>query len=112
MGGFRLPLGLASLQQAVEHLDHRLSEKVKQLNALRHQLGVRQKWLEELQLRHSLRQLEMAEAQNSNTEVAKVRPVKEGWRSGGELQRGGDSAQPCFPSRPCGTWRTAWRRPG
>ncbi|XP_059016037.1 outer dynein arm-docking complex subunit 3 [Mustela lutreola] len=59
-------------QQALEHLDHRLSEKVKQLNALRHQLGVRQKWLEELQLRHSLRQLEMAEAQNSNTEVAKT----------------------------------------
>ncbi|XP_045846982.1 outer dynein arm-docking complex subunit 3 isoform X4 [Meles meles] len=59
-------------QQALEHLDHRLSEKVKQLNALRHQLGVRQKWLEELQLRHSLRQLEMAEAQNGNTEVAKT----------------------------------------
>lgn len=92
-----LPLGLASLQQALEHLDHRLSEKVKQLNALRHQLGVRQKWLEELQLRHSLRQLEMAEAQNSNTEVAKVRPVEEGWGSRGELQRGGELGPALLP---------------
>ncbi|XP_022382567.1 coiled-coil domain-containing protein 151 isoform X3 [Enhydra lutris kenyoni] len=66
-----LRVQLTDLLQALEHLDHRLSEKVKQLNALRHQLGVRQKWLEELQLRHSLRQLEMAEAQNGNTEVAK-----------------------------------------
>ncbi|TEA33204.1 hypothetical protein DBR06_SOUSAS8010055, partial [Sousa chinensis] len=59
-------------QQALEHLDHRLSEKVKQLNALRYQLGLRQKWLEELQLQHSLRELEMAEAKDSNTEVAKT----------------------------------------
>nr|XP_014332195.1 PREDICTED: coiled-coil domain-containing protein 151 isoform X3 [Bos mutus] len=61
----------ALLQQALEHLDYRLNEKVKQLNALRHQLGLRQKWLEELQLQHSLRELEIAEAQDSNTEVAK-----------------------------------------
>ncbi|XP_024601622.1 coiled-coil domain-containing protein 151 isoform X4 [Neophocaena asiaeorientalis asiaeorientalis] len=60
------------LQQALEHLDHRLSEKVKQLNALRYQLGLRQKWLEELQLQHGLRELEMAEAKDSNTEVAKT----------------------------------------
>ncbi|XP_024601621.1 coiled-coil domain-containing protein 151 isoform X3 [Neophocaena asiaeorientalis asiaeorientalis] len=59
-------------QQALEHLDHRLSEKVKQLNALRYQLGLRQKWLEELQLQHGLRELEMAEAKDSNTEVAKT----------------------------------------
>ncbi|XP_066888827.1 outer dynein arm-docking complex subunit 3 isoform X2 [Kogia breviceps] len=59
-------------QKALEHLDHRLSEKVKQLNALRYQLGLRQKWLEELQLQHSLRELEMAEAKDSNTEVAKT----------------------------------------
>uniref|UniRef100_A0A8B9XKA8 Outer dynein arm docking complex subunit 3 n=1 Tax=Bos mutus grunniens TaxID=30521 RepID=A0A8B9XKA8_BOSMU len=59
-------------QQALEHLDYRLNEKVKQLNALRHQLGLRQKWLEELQLQHSLRELEIAEAQDSNTEVAKT----------------------------------------
>ncbi|XP_070479716.1 outer dynein arm-docking complex subunit 3 isoform X1 [Equus przewalskii] len=59
-------------QQALEYLDHRVSEKVKQLNALRHQLGLRQKWLEELQLQHSLRELEMAEVQDSNTEVAKT----------------------------------------
>ncbi|XP_059774321.1 outer dynein arm-docking complex subunit 3 isoform X2 [Balaenoptera ricei] len=59
-------------QQALEHLDRRLSEKVKQLNALRYQLGLRQKWLEELQLQHSLRELEMAEAKDSNTEVAKT----------------------------------------
>ncbi|XP_027944539.1 coiled-coil domain-containing protein 151 isoform X1 [Eumetopias jubatus] len=58
--------------QALEHLDHRLSEKVKQLDVLRHQVGVRQKWLDELQLRYSLRDLEMAEAQNGNTEVAKT----------------------------------------
>ncbi|XP_032485114.1 coiled-coil domain-containing protein 151 isoform X3 [Phocoena sinus] len=60
------------LQQALEHLDHRLSEKVKHLNALRYQLGLRQKWLEELQLQHGLRELEMAEAKDSNTEVAKT----------------------------------------
>ncbi|KAJ8798223.1 hypothetical protein J1605_016856 [Eschrichtius robustus] len=59
-------------QQALEHLDRRLSEKVKQLNALRYQLGLRQTWLEELQLQHSLRELEMAEAKDSNTEVAKT----------------------------------------
>lgn len=59
-------------QQALEHLDNRLSEKVKQRNALRHQLGLRQKWLEELQLQHSLRELEMEEVQDSNTEMAKT----------------------------------------
>ncbi|KAG3280259.1 outer dynein arm-docking complex subunit 3 isoform X2 [Ictidomys tridecemlineatus] len=60
------------LQQALEHLDHQLSEKVKQVNALRHQVVLRQKRLEELQLQHSLRQLEMTEAQNCNTEEAKT----------------------------------------
>nr|XP_020028844.1 coiled-coil domain-containing protein 151 isoform X3 [Castor canadensis] len=59
------------LQQALEHLDHQLCEKVNQLNAVRHQVILRQKRLDELQLQHSLRQLEMAEAQDSNTEVAK-----------------------------------------
>ncbi|XP_014652449.1 PREDICTED: coiled-coil domain-containing protein 151 [Ceratotherium simum simum] len=59
-------------QQALEYLDHRLSAKVKQLNALRHQVVLRHKWLEELQLQHSLRELEMAEAQDGNTEVAKT----------------------------------------
>ncbi|XP_066201794.1 outer dynein arm-docking complex subunit 3 isoform X2 [Saccopteryx leptura] len=58
--------------QALEHLDHQLSEKVKQRNALLHQARVQQKWLEELQLQHSLRELEIAEAQDSNTEVAKT----------------------------------------
>ncbi|XP_037361774.1 outer dynein arm-docking complex subunit 3 isoform X2 [Talpa occidentalis] len=58
--------------QALEHLDHRLSEKVKQLNALRHQVSLRQKRLEELQLQYNLRELEMAEAQNGNSEVAKT----------------------------------------
>ncbi|XP_065773907.1 outer dynein arm-docking complex subunit 3 isoform X3 [Muntiacus reevesi] len=68
-----LQLQLTDLLQvrALEHLDYRLNEKVKQLNALRHQLGLRQKWLEELQLQHSLRELEITEAQDSNTEVAK-----------------------------------------
>ncbi|XP_066130005.1 outer dynein arm-docking complex subunit 3 isoform X3 [Saccopteryx bilineata] len=60
------------LQQALEHLDHQLSEKVKQRNALLHQARLQQKWLEELQLQHSLRELEIAEAQDSNTEVAKT----------------------------------------
>ncbi|XP_048198194.1 outer dynein arm-docking complex subunit 3 [Perognathus longimembris pacificus] len=59
-------------QQALEHLDHQLNDKVNQLNEARHQLMLRQKRLEELQLRHSLRQLEMAYAQDSNTEVAKT----------------------------------------
>lgn len=59
-------------QQALEHLDHQLSEKVKQLNALRHQVMLRQKRLEELQVQHSLREIEMAEAQNCNTEEAKT----------------------------------------
>ncbi|XP_011378626.1 coiled-coil domain-containing protein 151 isoform X2 [Pteropus vampyrus] len=59
-------------QQALEHLDHQLSDKVKQLNALRHQVALRQKWLEELQLQHSLRELEIAEAQDGNSEVAKT----------------------------------------
>ncbi|XP_037674057.1 coiled-coil domain-containing protein 151 isoform X2 [Choloepus didactylus] len=60
------------LKQALELLDHRLSEKVKQLNALRHEVELRQRWLEELQLQHSLRELEMAEMQDGNTEVAKT----------------------------------------
>ncbi|XP_002761807.4 outer dynein arm-docking complex subunit 3 [Callithrix jacchus] len=59
-------------QQALEHLDHRLSEKVKQRNALQHQVVLRQRRLEELQLQHSLRHQEMAEAQNSHSEVAKT----------------------------------------
>ena len=100
MRGLRLPLGLASPQQAFEHLDHRLSEKVKQLNTLRHQVGLRQKWLDELQLQHRLRELEIAEIQNGNTEVAKVRLPRGGRRAGiswEELERGRDSAQPCLP---------------
>lgn len=61
---------------------------MKQRNALRHQLGLRQKWLEELQLQHSLRELEMEEVQDSNTEMAKVRPVRCGGLGGGRLKRG------------------------
>ncbi|KAL4673546.1 hypothetical protein H8959_017480 [Pygathrix nigripes] len=59
-------------QQALEHLDHQLREKVKQQNALRYQVVLRKRRLEELQLQHSLRLLEMAEAQDSHTEVAKT----------------------------------------
>nr|KAF6479354.1 coiled-coil domain containing 151 [Molossus molossus] len=59
-------------QQALEHLNYRLYEKVKQQNALRHQVGLQQKWLEELQLQYNLRELEMAETQDGNTEVAKT----------------------------------------
>ncbi|KAM8764710.1 outer dynein arm-docking complex subunit 3 isoform 2-T2 [Rhynchonycteris naso] len=58
--------------QALEHLEHQLNEKVKQRNALLHQARLQQKGLEELQLQHSLRELEIAEAQDSNTEVAKT----------------------------------------
>ncbi|XP_011810185.1 PREDICTED: coiled-coil domain-containing protein 151 isoform X2 [Colobus angolensis palliatus] len=58
--------------QALEHLDHQLREKVKQQNALRYQVVLRKRRLEELQLQHSLRLLEMAEAQDSHTEVAKT----------------------------------------
>lgn len=85
--GFRPLLSLPSLQQALEYLDHQLSEKVKQQNALRHQLGLRQKRLEELQLQHSLREMEMVEVHDSNTEMAKVRPVRRGGLGGGWLQR-------------------------
>lgn len=107
-GGFRPLLSLPSFQQALEYLDHQLREKVNQLNALRHQVGLQQKWLEELQLQHNLRELEMAEVQDSNTEVAKVGPLRcRRWElsrergtldpGGGGIERGGDSAQPCFP---------------
>ncbi|XP_075392665.1 outer dynein arm-docking complex subunit 3 [Tenrec ecaudatus] len=58
--------------QALEFLEYRLTEKVKQLNALRHEVDLRQKRLEELQLQHSLLELEMAEAQDHNTDVAKT----------------------------------------
>uniref|UniRef100_A0A2K5TRR4 Outer dynein arm docking complex subunit 3 n=1 Tax=Macaca fascicularis TaxID=9541 RepID=A0A2K5TRR4_MACFA len=66
-----LELKLLDLLKALEHLDHRLREKVKQQNALRYQVVLRKRRLEELQLQHSLRLLEMAEAQDSHTEVAK-----------------------------------------
>ena len=71
---------------------------MKQLNALRYQLGLRQKWLEELQLQHSLRELEMAEAKDSNTEVAKVGPVRsaEALILGEELR--GEGTQPSLAS--------------
>ncbi|XP_040842289.1 outer dynein arm-docking complex subunit 3 isoform X1 [Ochotona curzoniae] len=59
-------------EQALQHLDRQLSEKVKQLNAARHQLWLRQKWLDELRLRHGLRQLEVLEVRDSSTEVAKT----------------------------------------
>ncbi|OBS79416.1 hypothetical protein A6R68_18167, partial [Neotoma lepida] len=59
-------------EQALEYLEHQLREKINQLNALRHQVTLQQKRLEELRLQHSLRQLEMAEAQDINTEAAKT----------------------------------------
>lgn len=61
-----------SLQQALEHLDHRLSEKMKQLNALRHQVCMKQKRLEELQLQHQKCELDIAEKQDNNSDLAKV----------------------------------------
>ncbi|XP_045347976.1 outer dynein arm-docking complex subunit 3 isoform X1 [Leopardus geoffroyi] len=59
-------------QQALEYLEHQLREKVKQLDALRHQVGLQRKLLDELWLQYSLRELERAEAQSGNTEVAKT----------------------------------------
>ena len=71
----------------------------------------------------SLRELVMAEAQDGNTEVAKVRPVRCGGVGGGQKQEGvlnpgmeelrsGELSPALLPFRPCGTWRTVWRRPG
>ncbi|XP_051012043.1 outer dynein arm-docking complex subunit 3 isoform X2 [Acomys russatus] len=59
-------------EQALEHLEHQLREKVNHMNALRHQVTLRQKRLEELRLHHSLCQLETTEVQDSNTEAAKT----------------------------------------
>ncbi|XP_026905957.1 outer dynein arm-docking complex subunit 3 isoform X3 [Acinonyx jubatus] len=59
-------------QQALEYLEHQLREKVKQLDALRHQVRLQRKLLDELWLQYSLRELERAEAQSGNTEVAKT----------------------------------------
>ena len=121
MGGFRLPPSAPlppppPLQQAMEYLEHQLREKVKQLDALRHQVGLQRKLLDELRLRYSLRELERAEAQSGNTEVAKVRLLRcRGRGGGGNLGRTGEArglSPSLLPSRPCGTWRTAWRRPG
>lgn len=71
-------------QQALEYLEHQLREKVKQLDALRHQVGLQRKLLDELWLQYSLRELERAEAQSGNTEVAKVRLLRcRGWGGGG-----------------------------
>lgn len=94
---FRPLLSLPSLQQALEHLDHRLREKVKQQNALRYQVVLRKRRLEELQLQHSLRLLEMAEAQDSQTEVAKVGAGEACRAEGcvGGTECGGPLAQPC-----------------
>ncbi|XP_049644307.1 outer dynein arm-docking complex subunit 3 [Suncus etruscus] len=61
-----------NIQQALEHLDHRLSEKMKQLNALRHQVCMKQKRLEELQLQHQKCELDMAEKQDNNSDLAKT----------------------------------------
>ncbi|VFV39528.1 Hypothetical predicted protein [Lynx pardinus] len=60
------------INQALEYLEHQLREKVKQLDALRHQVGLQRKLLDELWLQYSLRELERAEAQSGNTEVAKT----------------------------------------
>ena len=49
------------------------------MNALRHQVTLRQKRLEELRLQHSLHQLETTELQDNNTEAAKV-GLAEGYR--------------------------------
>ncbi|XP_027267394.1 coiled-coil domain-containing protein 151 isoform X3 [Cricetulus griseus] len=59
-------------EQALEHLEHQLRDKVNQLNALRYQVTLRQKRLQELKLQHSMHQLELAEVQDGNTEAAKT----------------------------------------
>lgn len=63
-----------------------------QLNALRHQVTLRQKRLEELRMQHSLHQLETTEVQDNNTEAAKV-GLAEGYRGlGGGMS--GDGRDP------------------
>ncbi|XP_078010045.1 outer dynein arm-docking complex subunit 3 isoform X2 [Phascolarctos cinereus] len=59
-------------EEALALVDHRLNEKMKQLNALRHEAEQRQQRIEELQLQYSLRELEINEFQDSDTEVAKT----------------------------------------
>ncbi|XP_068939120.1 outer dynein arm-docking complex subunit 3 [Petaurus breviceps papuanus] len=59
-------------EEALALMEHRLSEKVKQLNALRHEAEQKQKRIEELQLQYSLRELETNEFQDSDNEVAKT----------------------------------------
>ncbi|XP_072458377.1 uncharacterized protein [Notamacropus eugenii] len=59
-------------EEALALMDHRLSEKVKQLNALRYEAEQRQKRIEELQLQYSLRELETIEFQDNDSEVAKT----------------------------------------
>lgn len=45
---------------------------MKQLNALRHQVCMKQKRLEELQLQHQKCELDIAEKQDNNSDLAKV----------------------------------------
>uniref|UniRef100_A0A4X2L162 Outer dynein arm docking complex subunit 3 n=1 Tax=Vombatus ursinus TaxID=29139 RepID=A0A4X2L162_VOMUR len=59
-------------EEALALMDHRLNEKMKQLNALRHEAEQRRQRIEELQLQYSLRELETNEFQDTDTEVAKT----------------------------------------
>ncbi|XP_051827543.1 outer dynein arm-docking complex subunit 3 isoform X1 [Antechinus flavipes] len=57
---------------ALALVDYRLNEKMKQLNALRHEAEQRQQRIAELQLQYSLRELETNEFQDTDNEVAKT----------------------------------------
>ncbi|XP_001364241.2 outer dynein arm-docking complex subunit 3 isoform X1 [Monodelphis domestica] len=59
-------------EEALALVDHRLNEKMKQLNSLRHEAELKQRRIEELQLQHSLRALETNELRGTDTEVAKT----------------------------------------
>ncbi|XP_043832970.1 outer dynein arm-docking complex subunit 3 [Dromiciops gliroides] len=59
-------------EEALALVDHRLNEKMKQLNVLRHEAEQRQQRIEELQLQHSLRELEANAFQDIDNEVAKT----------------------------------------
>ncbi|XP_036598299.1 coiled-coil domain-containing protein 151 [Trichosurus vulpecula] len=59
-------------EEALALMDHRLSEKIKQLNALRYEAEQRRHRIEELQLQYSLRELEVIEVRDRNSEMAKT----------------------------------------
>lgn len=67
---------LTTLKGAVQIINHRLCEKINQLNNLKHQVEMRKLRLEELQTQYSTKAQEindMQEMEEGNIEAAKVR---------------------------------------